>query len=405
MKSVIHGCPEILLYSVLILLPAKVFTQQTDPCGWEHAGKMHTLAQEPGWGYPYDSLITDLQGWAESPYVTIDSAGASVQDRALWLLTIQDTVNGFSPRWRITIHARTHPGEVQSTWVTNEMIDLLLTESSLARDLRANCVFNILPMYNPDGVELGYARVNANEIDLERNWDDEIQEPEAAVLKHLFETYMNSEIPIRIALNMHSAFACTRYFVYHHENGTSPQFAEDEKQFIGSVKQQWPEGIEDWNYYVSWTGGTPPYYPESWFWMNFAEQVMALTYEDMNCAEAGDFDRTATALLQGIFDYLSGAAAIRYVEYNTEKPRARIFPNPLPSNTRLSVLLPGSSMKQTRFALYNVLGQKLHSTFLNQSDGSNSVLALSLPYLPVGVYYLQIARENMLQTLPVYIVR
>ena len=63
---------------------------------------------------------------------------------------------------------------------------------------------------------------------------------------------------------MHSAYACKRYFVYHHENGTSDYFTDLEKQFISRVQFYYPDGIEDWNYYVSWTNSTPDQYPESW---------------------------------------------------------------------------------------------------------------------------------------------
>ncbi|MCI0691821.1 hypothetical protein L0337_07415 [candidate division KSB1 bacterium] len=109
------------------------------------------------------------------------------------------------PRLRIWMHARTHPSEVQGWWVTDEMIKLLLGETSLARLLRERCLFNIMPMYNPDGVELGLARENAHGVDIESNW----------------------------------------------------------------------------NYFVSWVGSTPTQYPESWFWLNHREAVMALTYEEM----------------------------------------------------------------------------------------------------------------------------
>ena len=38
--------------------------------------------------------------------------------------------------------------------------------------------------------------------------------------------------------------------------------------------------------------------------MNHGENVMALTYEDMNCSLAGSYDSTANAILRGIFDYV-----------------------------------------------------------------------------------------------------
>ncbi|MCI0694542.1 hypothetical protein L0337_21345 [candidate division KSB1 bacterium] len=48
--------------------------------------KAQVVALGPGWGYNYDSLLVDLKTWRQSPYVVIDSVGASVQNRALWRL-------------------------------------------------------------------------------------------------------------------------------------------------------------------------------------------------------------------------------------------------------------------------------------------------------------------------------
>ncbi len=56
-------------------------------------------------------------------------------------------------------------------------------------------MFNIIPMYNPDGVELGYGRENANGVDIESNWDKPVLEPEVQVLKGLFEKFMAEPNP------------------------------------------------------------------------------------------------------------------------------------------------------------------------------------------------------------------
>ncbi len=58
-----------------------------DPCGFDPIlSKAQVVALGPGWGYNYDSLLVDLKTWRQSPYVVIDSVGASVQNRALWRL-------------------------------------------------------------------------------------------------------------------------------------------------------------------------------------------------------------------------------------------------------------------------------------------------------------------------------
>ncbi len=256
------------------------------------------------WGYGYDDLLNDLQKWSQSPYVKISSIGQSVQNRELWQLKItsEDTT---VDKHTVFFHVRTHPGEVQSFWVANEIINLLLSEDSLAVKTREKCVYYIIPMYNPDGVELEYARQNANHIDIESNWysANNIQ-PEVMALRNRFLELMNTEHPIEIALNMHSAYKCKRYFVAHHQNGTSYSYLQMEKKFIEGVRSYFPDGIEPWNFNVTWSSGNPLKYPESWWWANYGSNVLALTYEDGNCDAAGDFDITARAIVSGIADFL-----------------------------------------------------------------------------------------------------
>lgn len=319
------------------------------------------------WGYGYDSLLADLGRWGQSPYVSIDSLGASVQNRALWQLTITADQPPTTPRRTVFVHARTHPNEVQAWWVTDELINLLLSEDPLARFVRSRCVFYIIPMYNPDGVELEYPRQNANGIDIESNWNANPVQPEVAVLRSRFSELMASPAPIEVALNMHSAFACLRYFVYHHANGTSPLYAMLEQDFIEGVRYYYPGGIEPWHYMVTWTGGTATQYPESWFWLNFAEAVMALTYEDMNCAAAGNYDQTAYALLHGVADYLGLVQTAIVNESRGAAPAgpalAQSYPNPVQLSagrtTATVIQYELNAPQRIRLAVYDILGRRI----------------------------------------------
>lgn len=119
--------------------------------------------------YSYDSLLIDLDLWRMSEYVKIDSIGLSVQGRPLWQLTISSNPNNVVGKRTVHIHARTHPQETEGFYVTKKIIEILTSESILAQTVRANCVFYIIPMYNPDGVELARTRTNANNVDLEAN--------------------------------------------------------------------------------------------------------------------------------------------------------------------------------------------------------------------------------------------
>ncbi|MEJ2634381.1 MAG: M14 family zinc carboxypeptidase [Calditrichia bacterium] len=389
---------------VIAMIPLMVFSQsQTgqqsaepvyygdtmDKCGFDPALAEQMKAILGGnWGYGYDSLLVDLKRWGQSPYVTIDSIGASVLNLALWQLTItSDTPPPAGGRHTVFMHVRTHPGEVQSFWVANEVINLLLSDDPFAAAVRENCVFYIIPMYNPDGVELGLPRQNANGIDIESNWNASQVQPEVAALQKRFSQLMSSSNPIEVALNMHSSVLNTRYFVYHDAAGTSPYYADLEQQFIGGVRSHFPGGIEPWNFFVSWTSGTATQYPESWFWLHFADQVMALTYEDNNSPDAGGYDSTAYALVHGVMDYLG--ISTRIVGTETNIPAHFVlnqnYPNPFNPTTTISYEL--ASRSAVRLILYNSLGQEIRTLISGIQAGGTYTIELNGANLPSGVYY------------------
>ena len=70
----------------------------------------------------------------------------------------------------IIITARIHPGESVSSYVTNGIIEFLLSNDDKARKLRQNFVFKIIPMLNPDVVIHGNYRSNISGYDLNRKW-------------------------------------------------------------------------------------------------------------------------------------------------------------------------------------------------------------------------------------------
>jgi hypothetical protein len=367
-------------------------SDELDKCGFDPeqaAALRKTLGDH--WGYGYDDLLTDLQIWQNNPYVTIDSIGASVQNRALWELTITADSAPINPRRTVYIHARTHPGEVQSWWVTKEIITILLAEDDFARSVRDSCVFYIIPMYNPDGVELEYPRENANGIDIESNWNKSSVQPEVAALRSRFQTLMTSRAPIEIALNMHSAYGTNRYFVYHDAAGTSASYAVLQRQFIEGTRAWFPGGIRPWSHYISWKTGTATQYPESWFWLNYRESVMALTYEDMNDPSAGAFDRTANAIVHGIIDYL-GRSRTQVVASAPPVPAAFIleqnYPNPFNTATTIPYQLALDGPVSVR--LYDLLGREVALLFEgNQTAGRHS-LRWDATGWPSGVYYISL---------------
>lgn len=361
---------------------------EDDPCGFA----LPRAAEVRQWGYPFSALISDMQRWALHPWVRFEAIGESVQGRPLHHMVLTNPAST-QPKRRLWIHARTHPIESESSMVARAMVDELLSGSEIANRILDHCLVHVLPMFNPDGVILQYARENAHGVDLESNWGAASPEPEVDALRSQYQRLMDSERPIDIALNLHSAYTCKRYFVYHAAAGTSELFTQQEQRFINAVRARFPGGIEPFDFFVSWTNGTPDRYPESWFWNNYRERVMALTYEDMNCATAGDFDKTAGALLGGAADFLGlgeVTAVAALPARGTSLHLDAVFPQPLRTGTDLQMRVRADrEMPSAEIAIYDMLGRRVAGMWHGVLREGERILNLPTGTLRPGSYLLR----------------
>ena len=61
-------------------------------------------------------------------------------------------------RKAVILTGRVHPGESNSSFIVEGMLQFLVGDSDVAKRLRNRYVFKIVPMLNPDGVVLGNYR-------------------------------------------------------------------------------------------------------------------------------------------------------------------------------------------------------------------------------------------------------
>ena len=107
------------------------------------------------------------------------SIGQSVQGRELWVIEISDNpgVNEVEPEFRYI--ANMHGDETVGREMSVYLIDWLCSNygvSERATNLINNTSIHIMPSMNPDGFELGQ-RNNANDVDLNRDFPDQFQDP------------------------------------------------------------------------------------------------------------------------------------------------------------------------------------------------------------------------------------
>ncbi|XP_027777803.2 cytosolic carboxypeptidase 4 isoform X1 [Marmota flaviventris] len=81
-----------------------------------------------------------------------------------------DHLEQFRHRPYQVITARVHPGESNASWVMKGTLEFLVSSDPVARLLRENFIFKIIPMLNPDGVINGNHRCSLRGEDLNRQW-------------------------------------------------------------------------------------------------------------------------------------------------------------------------------------------------------------------------------------------
>ena len=105
--------------------------------------------------------------------------GSSVEGRSISTLTF-----GKGPK-RIFIWSQMHGNESTGTKALFDLLNLLNSDSEISKEIAKNCTLTFLPMLNPDGAER-YTRINANEVDLNRDAVD-LSQVESKILRNVLE--------------------------------------------------------------------------------------------------------------------------------------------------------------------------------------------------------------------------
>lgn len=88
---------------------------------------------------------------------------------------------------KILLWSQMHGNESTTTKALFDLLNFLNNGSELATDLLNHFTFLAIPMLNPDGAER-YTRINANEVDLNRDFQD-LTQPESNMLRKLYNDF------------------------------------------------------------------------------------------------------------------------------------------------------------------------------------------------------------------------
>lgn len=88
---------------------------------------------------------------------------------------------------RLLLWSQMHGNESTTTKAIFDLLNTLMSDSDLAKEVLDTCTLYIIPILNPDGAER-YTRINANEIDLNRDAQD-LSQPESQILRQVFNDF------------------------------------------------------------------------------------------------------------------------------------------------------------------------------------------------------------------------
>ncbi|MGC1515822.1 MAG: M14 metallopeptidase family protein [Maribacter sp.] len=111
----------------------------------------------------------------------IQDMGTSVQNR-----TIKSVIFGKGPK-RILMWSQMHGNESTTTKALLDVLHFLKNSEYSNAEISNAITLKVIPILNPDGAQ-AYTRVNANEIDLNRDAQD-LSQPESRILKQVYEGF------------------------------------------------------------------------------------------------------------------------------------------------------------------------------------------------------------------------
>ena len=171
--------------------------------------------------YPYtysnlSNFLTSLS--SNSNFLRFEDIGQTLLGNSLQMLIItnfRDSFDIIAKKQCILLTGRVHPGESNSSYVIQGLIEFLLSNDPIAFKLRNIFIFKIIPMLNPDGVILGNFRCNFKGIDLNRMWTEQNIDicPTIYYVHQMIEKTLNSR-KIYFFCDFHGHSVKQNFFLY-----------------------------------------------------------------------------------------------------------------------------------------------------------------------------------------------
>ena len=214
----------------------------------------------------------DTRQWVDNaikglPYVKLSFVGKTNLGKDLPVLDIYKGDKKNKPI--IILMTRQHPPEVTGFFAFQEFLSTILKENELSTEFLNTYRILAFPIMNPDGVDMGHWRHNANGVDLNRDWSryNQIEVKNAATF--ITKEMKSNNSKIVLGLDFHSTWYDVFYTNKKREGTTFPKFIED---WFAGLEKNIP------GYKVNEAPGNSTK-PVSKGWFLYGHNAVGITYE------------------------------------------------------------------------------------------------------------------------------
>ena len=193
--------------------------------------------------------------------------GKSVMQRDLPYMDIYE--NEKSDKALIVILSRQHPPEISGWLAMRHFVEAILDTNLLSEAYRNKFRTLVFPLVNPDGVDMGHWRHNANGIDLNRDWGFYVQPEIRQTVDFIVREQKMNDNEVILGIDFHS----TQEDIFY-------TYADTMLSEIPKFKDYWIYGIDqampDYEPVDEPSGLSQPY-SKVWFYTQF--EAEGITYE------------------------------------------------------------------------------------------------------------------------------
>ncbi|MCV6629538.1 MAG: M14 family metallopeptidase [Flavobacteriaceae bacterium] len=164
---------------------------------------------------------------------------------------------------------RQHPPEVTGYLAFQRFMEALLKESANRDTFFKNYRVVVFPIMNPDGVDQGHWRHNANGVDLNRDWSKYRQPEVRNVVKTLSKILKKNDAKLILGIDFHSTWYDVFYTNESRADTHYPQFID---QWFSALESE----IDGYKVNEKASNSTTPV---SKGWLLYGHRAVGITYE------------------------------------------------------------------------------------------------------------------------------